>query len=295
MASTGNTRLNSKPKPKPAGLAVGIMQINNMAEMAYVLDQYLKKTDKDSKDTQSANAQSTSSTQSTSNTETKATMDSLVKPKTGRAEQKYVSFWRETGLYGEFSQWYPSKFVDSDGITYANNEQYMMYKKAMLFDDLDIAAKIMKTTDPKQIKSLGRRVKNFVEKTWCTHREEIVYNANYYKFSQNPKLKKSIMSKSDVKFVEASPTDRVWGIGYDTRNAPKNFDNWGLNLLGLALDKVRDKLLEEETSTTTTTTTSTSTTATPLSTTIVKSATLEINNIPVQAKAYIECNLDKSF
>ena len=274
MASTGNTRLNSKPKPKAAGLAVGIMQSNNMAEMAYVLDQYLKKTDS------AKNNDSASSTPST-NIETKATMDSLVKPKTGRAEQKYVSFWRETGLYGEFSQWYPSKFVDSDGITYVNNEQYMMYKKAMLFGDLDIATKIMKTTDPKQIKSLGRRVKNFVEKTWCAHREEIVYNANYYKFSQNPKLKKSIMSKPDVKFVEASPSDRIWGIGYDTRNAPKNFDNWGLNLLGLALDKVRDKLLEEEKADIKDMPLSTSTTTTLLPTTIIKSTTLEINNIPI--------------
>ena len=38
----------------------------------------------------------------------------------------------------------------------------MMYKKAMLFGDTEIADRIMRTSDPKIQKSLGRKVKTLM-------------------------------------------------------------------------------------------------------------------------------------
>jgi ribA/ribD-fused uncharacterized protein len=42
--------------------------------------------------------------------------------------------------------------------------------------------------------------------------------------------------------VEASPGDRIWGIGFDAENAEGNEEEWGRNKLGNALMKVRERL-----------------------------------------------------
>lgn len=160
--------------------------------------------------------------------------------------QQYVSFWKENKIYGEFSQWYPSKFTDAEGITYDNCEQYLMYQKAMLFGDTNTAKKIMLASKPAEIKNLGRQVTGFDEKVWVDRREDIAYDGNYLKFTQNPKLKASMLSKVGMKFVEASPYDRIWGIGYTTNDAPANYHSWGLNLLGKTLDKVQETIVAEE-------------------------------------------------
>lgn len=169
--------------------------------------------------------------------------NSILEEKTTKVD--YVSFWKPGGIYGQFSQWYPAKIIDGKGIEYANCEQYMMYHKAMLFGDSVTANKILRETKPSTVKSLGRQVKNFNEKKWIENRESIAYDGNYLKFKQHDKLKKLILSCKGKKFVEASPYDNVWGIGYDTNNAPANYRNWGLNLLGKTLDKVLETLLEE--------------------------------------------------
>ena len=120
-----------------------------------------------------------------------------------------------------------------------------MFKKAELFGDTSSMAKILDTKDPRTMKTLGRKVSGFVESVWVKNREQIVFDANYYKFTQNQKLKDLILSKVGMKFVEASPYDSIWGIGYNTRDAPHNYNSWGLNLLGKALDRVLVHLLEE--------------------------------------------------
>lgn len=44
---------------------------------------------------------------------------------------------------------------------------------------------------------------------------------------------------------QASPEDRIWGVGFGAKNAEENRDKWGENLLGLAIMKVRDKLRKD--------------------------------------------------
>jgi ribA/ribD-fused uncharacterized protein len=158
--------------------------------------------------------------------------------------QTYTFFWKPSETNGEFSQWHMSEFTDAEGIIYKCAEQYMMYWKAKLFDDEKIAKKILDTTDPKEIKLLGRKIKNFDESTWVANREDIVYDGNYYKFTQDKKLKKKLLKCSN--FVEASPYDKIWGIGYVKSQALANKSTWGLNLLGKALDKVKEVLKENE-------------------------------------------------
>ena len=70
-------------------------------------------------------------------------------------------------------------------------------------------------------------------------------DANLLKFTQM-KLKKQFLDQefNHKHFVEASPFDRIWGIGCSEKSALDNQSNWrGLNLLGRALDEVRKNLM----------------------------------------------------
>lgn len=153
--------------------------------------------------------------------------------------EQYEFFWS-----GPFSQWYPSTFIDND-MQFYTAEQFMMYQKAMMFNDLEIAKQIMKTKDPRQQKALGRKVKNFIASEWNKQCRQIVTIGNLRKFSQNEKLKQILFATAPKVLVEASPYDLIWGIGLNAAqaaNTPKEF--WpGKNWLGLALTHVRDTLL----------------------------------------------------
>ena len=70
---------------------------------------------------------------------------------------------------------------------------------------------------------------------------------NYLKFSQNPHLRNYLINTGNRILVEASPYDRIWGIGISEKDAVQETpNNWrGLNLLGFALMEVRDRLQEK--------------------------------------------------
>ena len=152
--------------------------------------------------------------------------------------EKYVFFWN-----GVFSQWYPSKFV-IEGVEYNCCEQYMMSQKALLFNDLEINKMIMYSKSPDEQKGFGRRVKGFDKDKWEAVCREIVFDANMAKFSQNPKMLEELMDTKDLEIVEASPYDKIWGIGLHETD-PKALDKsqWqGTNWLGEAIMSVREKL-----------------------------------------------------
>lgn len=141
------------------------------------------------------------------------------------------------------SQWYPCQF-EVDGVTYTSAEQYMMAEKARLFGDEKIRAEILRTSDPRKCKALGRKVKNFDKAVWDKRKENIVRNGNFEKFMQNSALRSFLLSTGDKVLVEASPTDRVWGIGLG-KNNPDALDpkKWrGQNLLGFILMAVRNEM-----------------------------------------------------
>ncbi len=96
----------------------------------------------------------------------------------------YVFFFRSNAY---FSNWYPSDFV-VDGVKYWCTEQYMMAKKAELFGDTDIQRQIMTCDSQRDIKALGRKIRGFNDSVWFKHREKIVFDGNYAKFTQNPVL-----------------------------------------------------------------------------------------------------------
>ena len=162
---------------------------------------------------------------------------------------KYLYFWGHTPPKNNqvskscFSQWFTAPFT-LDDISYKTAEHYMMAMKAMLFQDTEVAEKIVACPTPSQAKRLGRTVKNFDEETWNAHRFEIVVKGNRAKFSQNESFLEFLLNTKERILVEASPPDRIWGIGMAEDN-PKagNPKEWrGLNLLGFALMEVRSNL-----------------------------------------------------
>jgi ribA/ribD-fused uncharacterized protein len=117
----------------------------------------------------------------------------------------------------------------------------MMAEKAAMFDDEAARVEVLSVPNPVAAKAAGRKVKGFDEAVWVQRRFEIVVRANEAKFSQNPELGRFLMGTGSRVLVEASPVDRIWGIGLaqddDRANNPSLWQ--GLNLLGFALTKVR--------------------------------------------------------
>ena len=154
-----------------------------------------------------------------------------------------LPFYREREVNGIFSQWYVANMT-IDGRKFFCCEQYMMWSKAILFNDSIVAEKIMQAKTPMEIKKLGREVSNFKQDIWDKNKLEIVIKANYHKFTQNSNLLNQLLATGDKVLVEASPWDKIWGVGLDVNDPDVyNTDKWkGQNLLGRALMTVRDQL-----------------------------------------------------
>lgn len=162
---------------------------------------------------------------------------------------KFLFFWGHTpkvpGRLDQscLSNWYPAEFsVDED--TYPTTEHYMMAEKARLFGDTKVRQEILDAKSPGEAKALGRKVSNFDEETWIEHRFGIVVFANFQKFKQNSEMGELLLRTGNKVLVEASPRDRIWGIGMGKNHVsvedPKQWR--GLNLLGFALMEVRHRL-----------------------------------------------------
>lgn len=163
---------------------------------------------------------------------------------------KYVYFWghrpKRSGVVDRacFSNWFTAPF-SVDGIRYATAEHFMMAGKARLFGDDDALARILKASSAGAAKRYGREVRNFDEDTWVAERSRIVEEGVFAKFSQHEALGAFLVATKRRVLVEASPKDRIWGIGLaadDERVA--NPLQWnGLNLLGFALMRARGRLM----------------------------------------------------
>jgi ribA/ribD-fused uncharacterized protein len=153
----------------------------------------------------------------------------------------YFLFWN-----GWPSQWTAAPF-ELEGKHYGCAEQWMMASKARFFDDLATAKAIMKTDDPHQQKKLGRGVKGFDVEKWASVCFDIVLAGNLAKFRQNPDLQRLLLETDDLTMVEASPYDKVWGIGLDMHHKDATHSGkWqGKNLLGKVLDKTRETIRAE--------------------------------------------------
>ena len=173
-------------------------------------------------------------------------IEELVAATATEGAPKFVFFWGhhpspDGGVTKScFSQWWLSPY----GVEYRTAEHFMMAAKARLFGDAATLERILAAGHPKQAKDLGRSVAGFDEAVWLAHRFDFVVAGNQAKFSQHPDLAGFLLGTGQRVLVEASPVDRIWGIGLaaDSPDAARP-DHWrGLNLLGFALMQVRQML-----------------------------------------------------
>lgn len=151
-----------------------------------------------------------------------------------------IFFWKDDEENGFLSNWYRCKFVIDD-FEYLHVEQYMMAQKAKLFHDSARYTAILRATKPWECKDLGKQVTPFDAKTWNAVKYDIVKDGNRAKYEQNPDLKRMLLSTGDAVLAEASPKDKIWGIGLDAETALHvEMSKWpGQSLLGRALMELR--------------------------------------------------------
>ena len=152
--------------------------------------------------------------------------------------EQFVFFWG-----GWPSQWFKSEF-EIDGVRYNCCEQFMMVEKARVFGDEEAEAAILRSANPGKQKAIGRSVRGFDEDVWDSVCRGIVYRGNVAKYEQNRQFGEYLLQTGERTIVEASPTDRIWGIGL-AQDDPRAHDpaQWrGTNWLGVAIMQARDEL-----------------------------------------------------
>jgi ribA/ribD-fused uncharacterized protein len=142
--------------------------------------------------------------------------------------------------YREFSNFYPSKFTYHD-IPFTTGEHALHWRKSMLFEDYKTAKAIVQSKTPNQAKKLGRQVKGFKDGLWDNKRFDFMVEILEAKFS-NSNLKEVLLGTGQAEIYEASPKDRVWGIGLSVADGEAGKAHRGNNLLGKALMEARARL-----------------------------------------------------
>ncbi|MFF7320672.1 NADAR family protein [Streptomyces albogriseolus] len=180
---------------------------------------------------------------------TVASREALIEAVRAGERVKYLHFWGHRplpdGRIGAscLSQWWPSPFT-VDGVEYATAEHWMMAAKARLFGDAEGERRVLAAGHPSEAKKAGRLVRGFDEEIWRRERFGIVVTGSEHKFAAHGGLRSFLLGTGDRVLVEASPVDRVWGIGLAADDeAATDPARWrGPNLLGFALMEARRRL-----------------------------------------------------
>lgn len=124
-------------------------------------------------------------------------------------KDEFVFFWG--GSFSNFSD--VSEGVEYKGKIFPTTEHAFMYGKALQFKDLDIAKQLETAKTPKDAKRLGRKVKGYDDEVWSDVRYEIMKEVCLSKYTRSPYHKRQLLNTGTKELVEASPYDKVWGIG----------------------------------------------------------------------------------
>lgn len=146
-----------------------------------------------------------------------------------------------------FQNWYPSVFSDpkDPSIRFPTMEHYIMWRKATAMGDTSTAEKVLLAATPKEANRLGREVKGYNSKRWREMVDQVAEDGSWLKFSQIDECRSALLETGDKVLAEGSPLDRNWGIGFRGDEADGKEDEWGQNIAGKALMRVRERLRQE--------------------------------------------------
>ncbi|KAI8962248.1 DUF1768-domain-containing protein [Daldinia sp. FL1419] len=178
-----------------------------------------------------------------------------------------VYYWQPSEpKYGFLSMWYQSPFQDvyDVDIVYPSAQHYFLYHKALLFGERDLANAILGTDTADEACNVASNMENYDHDVWIRERERIAFDANWHKFTaptvhceccvrryeeqghRPPQFKDSLLATGNRQIIEASPSDRFWGSGYGSGIAWNEREDWGVNMMGIILMRVRDRIRRDE-------------------------------------------------
>ncbi len=162
-----------------------------------------------------------------------------------QTDRDFICFHKPEEENGYLSNWYQSRF-SFRGTVFSSVEQYMIYRKAIIFGDNAVCNRIMATDDVAEIKLLGRSVRNYNSNLWDGQRQIIVYQGLLARFAQNDELRFRLLNTGSAVIAECAVTDKIWGIGLSMDDDRRFLiDQWrGSNMLGFSLMQVRNMLQE---------------------------------------------------
>lgn len=136
------------------------------------------------------------------------------------------------------------KGIVYNGLTFYTTEHLFMYRKAEHFKDTESMDLIYNAKTAQESKDYGRAVKGYNDNSWFKVREQVMYEANYLKYTTDEDLKKKLLDTGDLILVESNLKDKHWSCGLSVDD-PLIYDenNWtGQNLLGKILMKIREEI-----------------------------------------------------
>ena len=151
------------------------------------------------------------------------------------------------GELNPYSNFYPAGFYEG-GDYFSSSEQYIQYKKATYFKDIQTADEIMTTDNPLECKKLAREIDNYSKHKWNQVAYDICEPGVHAKFRQNIKLTNLLIMSGSKKLAEASRDD-VWGTGFYLGHVHCADSNKWINqgILGQMLCKLRAELQNNNT------------------------------------------------
>ena len=165
-----------------------------------------------------------------------------------RVSDEVFCFMGEKSPLSNFNTNYPTRI---DDVIYLCNEQYIQSQKAKCFGDKERERLIMKESDPRVMKRLGREVKGYIDAEWKEKTDDIIMTCVRQKVYQHLDLQGYLLKTGNRRIAEGT-SDRHFGVGFHISDARvMNHIEWtGRNLMGRALMDIRSeiKMIEEITS-----------------------------------------------
>ena len=144
-----------------------------------------------------------------------------------------IRYYKEFGEFGYLATYSNYGFF-KDGVFWKTSEHYYQAQKFM---DSDTKIKIQNAETPKIASTIGRDRKLNLRSDWEEVKQDVMFDAVYYKFKQNKDILQKLLDTGNARIVEATVKENYWGCGPN---------NDGQNNYGKILVKVREKLRTEQ-------------------------------------------------